>query len=72
MERLREIPKPKVQDKAILKTLLEHDYWLSTKEIAEETDMSWNTAKFHLDKLYEWGWVSKKNRGKKELWRAYR
>jgi predicted transcriptional regulator len=68
MEEKKPIIKP--QDKEILKALLEHDYWLSTTEVADKAGISWNTAKGHLEKLHKLRWIAKKRIGVKEEWKA--
>jgi len=55
----------------IVKVLLEHDYYLSTKEVAEKAGISWNTALFHLNKLHEKGWIEREERGNRIYWSAY-
>ena len=68
------IPKQdlKPQEMNILKALLEHNYWLSTTEVAREAGISWNTAKAYLDKMYKLSWIGKMDRGNIEYWRASR
>jgi len=64
--------KLKAGEYRILKTLLEHDYELSTTEVAEMTGMSWNTVKRYLDKFHDSGWIEESRVGNREYWRAYR
>ena len=68
----KETKQLKPQDKQILKVLLEHDYWLSTTEVANLSHISWNTAKKHLDKLLEFNWINKREVGNREDWRGFR
>ncbi len=49
-------------EKDILRVLL------NTSEIADECDISWNTALKYLKKLYNRGWLSKSE----NYWRARR
>ncbi|MDE1865751.1 MAG: winged helix-turn-helix transcriptional regulator [Candidatus Micrarchaeota archaeon] len=58
--------------KEIVKTLLEHDYWMSTTEICKAAGISWNTAKSYLDAMNKLGWVAKKKEGNREYWMASR
>jgi len=60
----------KPQEKQILKTLLENPY-LTTRQVAEKTGISWNTAKKYLDKFLEFKWIEHKTTGKKDYWKAY-
>ena len=60
----------KPQEKQILKTLLENPY-LTTRQVAEKTGISWNTAKKYLDKFLEKKWIEHKTTGKKDYWKAY-
>ena len=55
----------------IVKVLLEHDYSLSTKEIAEKSGISWNTALFYLKKMHERGWIEREQIGNRTYWSAY-
>jgi len=57
----------------IIKILLEHNYFLSTTEIAEETKMSWNTVRKYLREFKQKDWVLNQKAGKQkntELWKA--
>lgn len=60
------------QQKQILKTLLEHDYYLSTREVGRISGISWNTALKYLVSFYKKGWIAHKKRGNRSYWRAYR
>ena len=60
----------KPQEKQILKTLLENRY-LTTRQVAEKTGISWNTAKKYLDKFLELKWIEHWTSGKKDYWKAY-
>lgn len=53
-------PKLNKYEKRILEELLVRRYWQNTKNIAERTRISWNTAKKYLDRFYEKGWLRKK------------
>ena len=64
--------KLKPQQTQILKTLLEHDYFLTTSEIARMSRISWNTAKKDLELFNKNNWIGKKVKGNREYWRAFR
>lgn len=65
-------PLLKPQESSILKALLEHNYFLNTTQVAEEANVSWNTANKYLKKFYDQGWIAKMERGNRDYWRAYR
>lgn len=65
-------PKLKPQESQILKTLLEHNYHLSTAEIADISNVSWNTADKYLKTFHRNNWVIKKKRGNRVYWKAER
>lgn len=46
-------------EKDILRVLLKRRSWLNTTQIAELTDMSWNTAVKYLQRMYNRGWLSR-------------
>lgn len=71
-KRLGGAPKLKPQEKAILKALLEHDYFLSTTEVAEIAGVSWNTANIYLQNFKAKRWIEHKTEGNRDYWRAYR
>lgn len=54
----------------ILKVLLEHNYYLTTTQVADLAGISWNTAQSYLEILYSYGWINKQNRGTRVLWKA--
>jgi len=60
----------KAIDHKIIKVLLENDEYLTTKEVAELAGISWNTALFHLNRLYEKGWIEMIERGNRQYWRG--
>jgi predicted transcriptional regulator len=62
----------KPQESRILKTLLGHNYYLSTTEIANKSNISWNTADKYLKLFHKKGWVDKWKRGNRVYWRAIR
>lgn len=62
----------KPQESRMLKTLLEHNYRLSTTEVAHISNVSWNTAYKYLKIFHEKQWVSKQNRGNRVYWRVVR
>jgi len=62
----------KPQELQILKALLEHDYHLSTTQVAEIAKVSWNTADKYLNKFKKMHWIEKKKKGNRCYWRAYR
>jgi len=64
--------KLKPQESRILKTLLEHNYHLSTTEIADISNVSWNTADKYLKIFHKKGWISKRKRGNRVYWRVVR
>ncbi|PIY81518.1 hypothetical protein COY79_02140 [Candidatus Pacearchaeota archaeon CG_4_10_14_0_8_um_filter_35_169] len=55
-------------ERAILSVLLRKRIWLNTTQIAELTDISWNTALKYLQRMYNRGWLSRKG----NYWRARR
>lgn len=58
-------------EKAVLKSLLENPYSLSTTKIADEGRVSWNTADKYLNQFLKKGWVRRTKRGlkkRKEVW----
>ncbi|MCK4665584.1 winged helix-turn-helix transcriptional regulator [Candidatus Dependentiae bacterium] len=63
-------PKLKLQESRILKTLLEHNYYLSTTEISDKSNVSWNTADKYLKIFQKKEWIRKKKRGNRVYWRA--
>lgn len=65
-------PQLKPQEIRILKTLLEHNYYLSTTQVAEITGISWNTADKYLEQFWKCCWIEKVKRGNRNYWRAYR
>ena len=65
-------PKLKPQESRILKTLLEHNYHLSTTEIADISNVSWNTADKYLKVFLKREWVGKRKRGNRVYWWAIR
>jgi len=58
------------KERQILKALLEHNYYLTTTQVAELADVSWNTAAAYLEKFFEAGWINKSSRGRRLLWKA--
>lgn len=62
----------KPQESKVLKVLLEHDYYLSTTEVANLSKISWNTANAYLKKFHYRNWIDKKEKGNRDYWRAYR
>jgi len=50
------------EEKRIMNTLYFANKALTTKEISERSEMAWQTAKNHLEQMYERGLL---NRGKK-------
>lgn len=54
----------------ILKVLLEHNYYLTTTQVADLAGISWNTAQSYLETLYGYGWINKQKRGTRVLWKA--
>lgn len=55
-------------ERDILRVLLRRKGWLNTTQIADMTDMSWNTAIKYLRRLYNKGWLSKSG----NYWKARR
>ena len=58
------------REKLILMVLVEHNYYLTTTQVAELADVSWNTAENYLNKFFEAGWINKRSRGRWLLWKA--
>lgn len=48
------------QAKSILSTLIKFDRFMTTAEVAEQAEVSWNTALSHLKYFLTKGWVEKK------------
>ena len=67
-----ERPPLKPQEIRILKTLLEHNYHMSTTQVAKISGISWNTADKYLKKFRKLGWIEKVERGNRDYWRAYK
>ena len=65
-------PKLKPQEKALLKALLEHDYFLSTTKVSQLAGVSWNTADKYLKTFHNKKWIGQRQRGNRVYWRAYR
>lgn len=57
-------------DKAVLKVLLERGYYMSSRDVAIQTGISWNTAKAHLESLRKKGLINRERRGRKIMWTA--
>jgi len=55
-------------DHKIIKTMLEEGGPLTTREIARESEISWNTALIHLEKMRDKGWVRSIERGNRLYW----
>ena len=60
------------QEKQVLKSLLEHNFTMSTTQVARRANVSWNTANKYLREFNRRNWIAHSRRGKKKLWRAYR
>jgi len=58
------------REREILKTLLEHNYYLTTTQVAKLAGVSWNTAAAYLEKFFDDGWINKQSRGRWQLWKA--
>ncbi len=65
-------PKLNPQEAKILKALLEHDYFLTTTQVAKVAKVAWSTAQNHLNDFHKRGWIDKKQIGNRCYWRAYR
>ena len=59
-------------EKQILKVLLEHDYYLSTREVSIKARISWNTAFNYLKEFHKKDWIAHMRRGNRNYWRAFR
>lgn len=57
-------------ERQIIKVLLEHDYYLTTREIANMSHVHWNTARNNLEKFHKKKWVRKDERGGLEVWKV--
>ena len=53
-------------ERAILTALLKRRIWLNTTQIASIAQISWNTAKIYLERMYNRGWLYRK----KNYWRV--
>ncbi len=65
-------PQLNPQEAKILKALLEHDYYLTTTQVAKAANVAWDTAKKYLKEFHKRGWIDKRKRGNRDYWRAYR
>lgn len=66
------MPRLKPQEHRILKVLLEHNYLLTTTQVSEMANISWNTADKYLEEFFKLGWIDKRKKGNRVYWRAYR
>lgn len=61
--------------KALLKVLMEHAYYLTTREIAQRAKVSWVTADKYLQAFDKLGWImhahEKRAKTTKDYWKAY-
>lgn len=58
-------------DRVILHYLIIHKkVWHNTNEIADNTKISWATAREHLEHLTDKGYVIKGQKGKTILWKV--
>ncbi len=55
-------------DRKILTYLKKEDWPVTTEMVAEELDVSWNTAQLHLYKLQAAGLVKGKRVGRQNQW----
>lgn len=65
-------PQLKPQQHRILKVLLEHNYHLTTTQVSEMANISWNTADKYLEEFFKIGWIDKRQKGNRVYWRANR
>ncbi len=54
----------------VLRVVVNRRTFISTKEVAEKSGVSWNTALTYLRKFYNKGWLSKKSVGNRTYWKA--
>lgn len=57
------------KEKMILNTLYSVRSWLSTRQAAKKSRLSWETAEKYLRTLNDEGFIEHKNIGKKDIWR---
>lgn len=60
------------KEKEILKVLYETRHWITVNEVAEKTEMSWNTAEKYVELLHKRGWVRKQKRQKREYYTVHK
>lgn len=58
------------QEKVVLKTLVEKEGYRTTREIAEDSGISWQAVHRFLKKLLIVGWINHIKQGKWEYWRV--
>lgn len=57
-------------EKKILKTLVQRQTFMTTQEIADRSEVSWNTADRHLHKFHREKWIDKRKRGNRSYWKV--
>jgi Mn-dependent DtxR family transcriptional regulator len=50
--------------------MLEHDAFLTTTQIANLANISWNTADKYLKQMGKEKWIEHTKRGNRDLWKA--
>jgi len=58
------------QERCVLKQLAEYEGYRTTREIAENSCVSWQTAYNFLVRLKKQGWINYHKQGKWEYWKA--
>jgi len=53
---------------ATLKALFEHNYYLTTTQVSNVANISWNNAKNYLEKMYQLYWIAKLEKGNRDYW----
>jgi predicted transcriptional regulator len=57
-------------ERQILMAMLEHDAFLTTTQIANLANISWNTADKYLKQMGKEKWIEHTKRGNRDLWKA--
>ena len=54
----------------ILKVVVQRRIFMTTRDIAHRSKISWNTAFIYLTRFYNKGWLSKRKVGNRVYWKA--
>ncbi|MFH1696071.1 MAG: helix-turn-helix domain-containing protein [Candidatus Micrarchaeota archaeon] len=58
------------QERTVLKTIAEYEGYRTTREIAEESGISWRVVYSFLNRLLKKGWINHTKENKWEYWKA--